>query len=1366
MEGINIVSWNVRGVCNDVARANVRKLIRESRANILLLQETKCSSWNDIWSDGFWQGNNNRYEVSEARGLSGGLISSWLTVDFQFSSVSKSRFWIWLRGKQNGITVNIVNVYGPHRVETKLEVWSSLRELVFSQEAEPICLMGDFNCVCSREDKENCVYNQRDINSFNAFLRDCNLIEISDAQRGFTWFGPGNKKSKLDRVFVNDLWLTGRKWIVKKWNRRSSDHCPISIFLQPQDWGPKPFRGFNVWLKNADLVQLMTNEVSALVVKDELSWFGILRGVKAKAKEWSSSSFNELNSNILQLEHSIKNIYEGEVPRNNLEDFRSRLMQLYRIRSEILRQKSRIQWDLEGDSNTRFFHQSIQKRRAHNAIRGVYMNSVWVQDSGRVKEAFYNYFRNVFSEPHEEMLFQLGNGLHKSLSQEDQEYLESNFSLEEIELALKESNDNKAPGPDGLNFKWLKTLWPGIEQKVKEFFEKFYRTGDIPGGANSSFISLIPKVTEAKHMTDYRPISLINCSIKLLLKVLANRLKPRLSALIAEEQSAFIPGRNISDGILLANEVIHSMRVKGGEGIVMKIDFAKAYDSVNWNCLLHIMECMNFGPKWRMWILAILKSTKMSVLVNGSPTPEFKPGKGIRQGDPLAPYLFILIGEVLHWLLSESSRVGLIDGIEVAPGLEPITHLQYADDTILFFRDNVKSVRGIKTVLLLFQVISGLKINFGKSFIYNARNDHAALSESAAFLGCKVGGIPFPYLGAWIGRSPSKSDFWIPLINKIQGKLAGWKCKSLNEAGRITLLKACLDSIPNYWLGIHKIPKGVCRKIDVIRRRFLWGELRDPMAPCHRLHLIKWSTLLLPKDSGGLGLYSLENKNWAFLGKWWWRFNKERGRKWNEILRAKYGLGLYLDNNQVRDLSPILKGILSCGSNPHTLALFNNAQWRWILGNGSAISFWSDLWIGETTLECSFRRLFLLANDKKISVLDMLNLWNSQPSQHAVIWRRSLRGWETDIEQELGDILKRVELKGWDDRLIWNHSGGVYTVKQGYSLLSLGTAVQGRGWSKIWRIKVPSRIRMFLWKVAHKILPSKGFLNKRFNVDNQMCSWCNIDREDQDHILWTCQGAREVWESVSGWWEIRLPPSFFQGNLEVVLGTVTDAMSAQSWEITISATLWSLWLARNDRVFNNYVPSIPDIAFLIKKRSFDWCTLANVLPPANIWACYPKSASIFIQHQRKEKFLEFLFHKNDYVAFTDGACSRGIVQQNRGGMGGIVYNKSKDMVFIFYGPCDRTCIEDIELEAMCFASLKISNKWPGQNAVICSDSAIAVRKFQELKLNIGGPEMGLNVQDLGLDFIWACKVNKSWNSEADALAKQGLRKQYIIEGFL
>ena len=126
----------------------------------------------------------------------------------------------------------------------------------------------------------------------------------------------------------------------------------------------------------------------------------------------------------------------------------------------------------------------------------------------------------------------------------------------------------------------------------------------------------------------------------------------------------------------MANEVIHSKRTTGREAIVMKIDFAKAYVAINAKCLLHVLKCMNFGPKWMMWISAILHSTKMSILVNGSPTTEFNPRKGLRQGDPLAPYLFILLGEVLHRLFSESFKLELVDGITIAPGVDPVTHLQ------------------------------------------------------------------------------------------------------------------------------------------------------------------------------------------------------------------------------------------------------------------------------------------------------------------------------------------------------------------------------------------------------------------------------------------------------------------------------------------------------------------------------------------------------------------------------------------------------------------------------------------------------------------------------------------------------------------
>ena len=438
--------------------------------------------------------------------------------------------------------------------------------------------------------------------------------------------------------------------MIKKWSRRNSDHCPISVFIQAQDWGPKPFKGFNVWLLNPELQQLMRDEIASLSTRNKVDYFGLLRGVKMKVKEWSAVKYDDLGSSIREFELSLEKADEGEADKGEVAEIQSKLSHFYSIWSDILRQKSRIQWDLEGDKNKRFFHQSIQKRRAQNTIRGILRNGVWVEEPDMVKRAVFDHFCEVFTENHEELLFQFDSCIKKKLTSSDQEKLVRNFSLEEIEVALKESSDNRAPGPDGLNFKWIKSIWPAVELKVKEFFENFYNTGDIPRGANSSFIALIPKVTGAKQMSDFRPISPINCSIKLLFKVLANRIKPSLHSLIAEEQSAFIPGRNIGDGILLANEIIHSMRGLGGDGIIMKIDFAKAYDSVNWNCLLHIMDCMNFGSKWKMWIQAILNSTNMSVLVNGSPTPEFKPGKGLRQGDPLAPYLFILVGVALAFI--------------------------------------------------------------------------------------------------------------------------------------------------------------------------------------------------------------------------------------------------------------------------------------------------------------------------------------------------------------------------------------------------------------------------------------------------------------------------------------------------------------------------------------------------------------------------------------------------------------------------------------------------------------------------------------------------------------------------------------------
>lgn len=253
----------------------------------------------------------------------------------------------------------------------------------------------------------------------------------------------------------------------------------------------------------------------------------------------------------------------------------------------------------------------------------------------------------------------------------------------------------------------------------------------------------------------------------------------------------------------MVNEVIHAMKMHEVDGIILKLDFLKAYDTVDWTCLLHIINCINLDAKWSSWIRSILESTRISILVNGSPTKKFSLKRGIRQGDPLVPYMFLLIGEVLCKLLNLAQVKGMIAGVKFPFHSKSITHFQYADDTILFIENDVHSVCNMKIILLLFQVISGLAINFNKSQVYHVTNDRNKVDKAMEIMGCNFGMLLFKYLGAWIGLEKKSKAVWEPLKEKLCSKLKDWKCNYLNLAGISTLLKTCLDGIPNYWLSLH-----------------------------------------------------------------------------------------------------------------------------------------------------------------------------------------------------------------------------------------------------------------------------------------------------------------------------------------------------------------------------------------------------------------------------------------------------------------------------------------------------------------------------------------------------------------------------------
>lgn len=215
----------------------------------------------------------------------------------------------------------------------------------------------------------------------------------------------------------------------------------------------------------------------------------------------------------------------------------------------MLKQKARISWLKEGDRNTKFFHQAIQRRRSRNNIRKLTYKGKSIIDPLEIRQAFHQHYKDQFSKRSLAKLFSVKELMNHLVTQEDNDFISREVTEQELELALQQSSSDKAPGPDGMNAGALKSLW--------SLLKGFIETGKLPSGMNFSFISLIPKVKLPMMIKDFRPISLINCSLKLFSKILTNRIISVMDKLISPNQTGFIRGRQISEGILITNEVVH-----------------------------------------------------------------------------------------------------------------------------------------------------------------------------------------------------------------------------------------------------------------------------------------------------------------------------------------------------------------------------------------------------------------------------------------------------------------------------------------------------------------------------------------------------------------------------------------------------------------------------------------------------------------------------------------------------------------------------------------------------------------------------------------------------------------------------------------
>ncbi|KAL4353692.1 hypothetical protein GQ457_06G031150 [Hibiscus cannabinus] len=1200
------LSWNVRGLGRPEKVRVVRSLIMEQKPSFVFLQETKLSELCPAIRRKLMFSPDVEIVLSPSVGSAGGLISMWRRDTFVVSSQVVSQRFIAISGQLNSLKIDcgFMNIYGPSVEAEKDQFFAEVADFL-DKNQQPWCVGGDFNAYLHSGEKRGGPVSVAAMEFFRRFIQETGLVDIPIKGGEYTWSNGRDPPTlvRLDRFLVNASFLSAFHHIEQCLLSKSiSDHNAISLILDDQNWGPKPFKFFNYHLEEEGFIEMVHSCIqNTNGNRRRKGVLQLLKDVKGAIKDWSASRRNTPGLAIKALENEI-NVLElkqcngcnDPLLSRNLAKLRSCLWKELRSEESVWLQKSRLRWFKEGDRNTKFFHLVASNRRRSNSLKGIRYKGASLFEPSKILRCAYEFFSEAYN-----------NGLaleveefnlpFSCISQSQQSSLEGIFSVEEVWRAICSSDSNRAPGPDGFNMGFFKTFWSYLKEPIMKFFSDFYVGKNWEDGTNHSFITLIPKKQCPESLEDFRPISLVGGMYKILSKVLAGRLNPCADTIIGNSQFAFIKGRQILDCSFIANECIDEFVRKKLRGVVFKIDFSRAYDTVNWNFLISIMKKMNFGDKWCDWIYKCISSASISVLVNGVPTDRFSIARGLRQGCSLSPTLFNIVGEALSRLLSKAVEVGLFSGFRIGNGdsQSMVSHLQFADDLMIFCEASLEQVLNVKRVLRVFELASGLQLNLKKSRIFGINVAEDDLSSWAESVGCDVGHFPSNYLGLPIGPKRNSAALWDPVVVKFNTRLASWKSTTLSIGGRLVLLQSVLSSLPIYFMSIFRMPVAVYRKLSSIMANFLWGGSVDK----RKIHWVKWSDVCLPKSLGGLGIVDLDVQNRALLGKWIWKFANDRDGFWKKVIASKY-------HYELNCLLPIAQhsgkhswiwnGVMKSFGKDDQFGTCLRNNFIVQLGDGKSINFWNDSWVCEVPLRFKFPRIFAICQNKSGVVAEFGSKANGEWVWNIPL-RRQLFDWEIEIWNSLLALLQGCRLNNFDhDWLSWGGSGsGEFSIKSVTNILHSSLPLCKEWIKQVWRGVAPPKVEIFMWLVIRQRIPVRVELAARglslSPNNNVFCPLCGQAPESVVHLMFNCIVTWKVWMSCLAFWGLS---GVFPGDPESFLvawhGSCVSKSKDSIWHLLPYAILWSIWLFRNDIVFAKSNFDFTRLFFLVRTRAASW----------------------------------------------------------------------------------------------------------------------------------------------------------------------------------
>ncbi|KAL9683373.1 hypothetical protein QQ045_015194 [Rhodiola kirilowii] len=565
----------------------------------------------------------------------------------------------------------------------------------------------------------------------------------------------------------------------------------------------------------------------------------------------------------------------------------------WRLREEILwRQRSRIDWLKEGDRNTSYFHTKATQRKKSNKITKLRNSEgAWITEEAQLGALIKDYFMDIF-------------GTSKNLAQDEQDlaynYVQRKVTSEmagklcepvselEVQAAVFQMAPTKAPGPDGFHALFYQKYWHTIKDEVMNTIRRIFDKGKLEEGMNETLIVLISKNRSPRKVEEFRPISLCNVSAKIVTKILANRLKESLSLLISEAQSAFVPGRLISDNILLAHEVMHYIKGRRNQRngyFSIKMDMSKAYDRMEWSFLSQMLFKLGFPESWIKLVMECISSVKYKVKLNDMIIDLSPPERGLRQGDPLSPYLFLLCSEWLSLRIGGEVVRGRLKGVRVCRGAPVISYLFFADDSVFFMKATEQNASRLKAIFSEYEDLPGQRINAAKSEIIFSRN--VAMSSRQLIKGIfavKEVDRHTKYLGLPIVFSHNKVELFKYLIENTWKRVMGWKELQLSVAGKEIMVKSILQALPLYAMMCFKLPDTICRRLAGIIRKFWWSGDKEGRT----IHWTNQSKLCMLKDKGGLNFRDISTFNEALLAKQYWMLLERPDSIICRTLKAKY----------------------------------------------------------------------------------------------------------------------------------------------------------------------------------------------------------------------------------------------------------------------------------------------------------------------------------------------------------------------------------------------------------------------------------------------------------------------------------------------